>query len=529
MKTFGKIAGAWGLLLLLPAPLIFFLADGTYAAAMGALGIVLCGVYIATHLDRFKGEAPAAKDSMGATARSGFFYTSSIIIGLVAIALAGGVNFIASKRGKTWDLTRKKIYSLSPQTVTTLKDLKEPIKAIGFIPPTHEAWDALDHLLKQYAEQSDKFTYEFKDPSRNPDLAQKYQLKEGQTTFVLTRGSGPLETHTTLNIISEQELTNALIKLSKVGEQKVYYLMGHGEFPLVAPPREQGGEPAVEAASEFKRSLEQEGYSPSELNLLNNPVIPSDASLLIVAGPKVKLAEGEKAAIDKWLGLGGRLLFFANATADAGIDDLLEKYGVSVDKGLLVDDRLNPKDPYAVRSLFYGDHEITQLIKQMQLGIEFPGTRGLSLTTKGKAEGVIAEPLVTTSPYAWEESTPDANPKLDSGEKAGAIPIVIASAKDTDKVEGKKFDQARVVVFGCSLILADVRWGDEANRNLVMNSVAWASAQIQKISIRPPDRDISVIDLDDRLMLKIRFLSIAVLPLLLLGVGMSIWITRRNK
>ncbi len=528
MKTFGKIAGAWGLLLLLPSPLVLFLSGWPYALGMGGLGIVGVGFYIATHLDRLKGEGAPKTDAIGGTARSGFYYSTSILIAGVAIALLGAVNFIVAKRGKTYDLTAKKIYSLAPQTLSTLKELKDPVEAIAFLPKDHPAYDALDSLLKKYASESDKFTYGFKDPRKTPDLAAKYQLKEGQTTVVLTKGSGASETHTSLSIISEQELTNALIKLNKVGEQKVYFIVGHGEWTLEAPPPGQS-EPSLQSASELKRSLEQEGYAPAELNLAEKPEIPKDASLLIDAGAKSKFADAERAALEKYLGQGGRLLFFAENGGEPGLDDLLGRYGVAVDKGLLVDERINPDNPYVIASPFFGDHEITRILKTARLTVEFPTTRGLSMVKTGTLEGVESTPIVTTSPYAWEETNPSERPHLDSGEKAGAIPMVVVSTRDVRTVAEKRFDETRVVVFGNAEILVDALWGHEPNRNLVMNAVAWASAQVQKITIRPPDRDISTIDLDEAMMNKIRFFSIAVLPLLLVGVGLSIWLTRRNK
>ena len=57
--------------------------------------------------------------------------------------------------------------------------------------------------------------------------------------------------------VTEQDLTNALIKLNAVGEQKVYFITGHGEWPLEpSQPRD----PA--SLSELRKTLLQEGYLP---------------------------------------------------------------------------------------------------------------------------------------------------------------------------------------------------------------------------------------------------------------------------
>ena len=139
------------------------------------------------------------------------------------------------------------------------------------------------------------------------------------------------------------------------------------------------------------------------------------------------------------------------------------------------------------------------------------------------------EPVVLTSPFAWEELTPDANPSASSGEKTGQIPLVVASTRSVQSAENKRFDEARLAVFGASQILVDANWGHDPNRNLVMNAFAWATTQVNKITIRPPDRDISTVEIDDRLMSRIRFVATDLAPISLLAVGLAVWLSRRSK
>jgi ABC-type uncharacterized transport system involved in gliding motility auxiliary subunit len=109
------------------------------------------------------------------------------------------------------------------------------------------------------------------------------------------------------------------------------------------------------------------------------------------------------------------------------------------------------------------------------------------------------------------------------------MPIVVATTRDTKAAANKRFDEARVLVIGDSEILVNALWGHEANRNLVMNGIAWTAAQSQKITIRPPDRDISTIDINEATMTNIRFASMDLLPLLLIATGLVIWLARRNQ
>jgi hypothetical protein len=517
----GKILGGVGLVLLLSSPYTLFITTGSaWLATLKALGgIALIGVYFATNYGQL---------GQFASRRSSFFIASTALMAVLLLAALVAVNYVAARKNKSWDLTSKKIYTLAPQTLSTLKGLKEKVRAIGFVPTSHPAYESLQQLFERYRREApDKFDYVFKDPHKNPDLAAKYQLKEGQTTVVLTRGEGAKETHTALNVVSEQELTNALIKINAVGEQKVYFITGHGEWPLEEPAAAQGEQGA--SLSELKKSLQQEGYAPEALNLAGKTDVPKDASLVVVAGSRSKFAAPEAAVLKKYLEEGGRMLFFAEANADAGLDKLLAEYGVQIDPGIVADDRFAVESPYVVLSMFYGDHEMTRILKEMQMNVEFPTSRGLSVLKEGIGAGVKAEPVVLTSPFAWEELTPDANPSPSSGEKTGQIPLVVASTRPAQAKENKRFDEARLAAFGSSQILVDVNWGHEPNRNLVMNAFAWATQQVNKITIRPPDRDISTLDIDNKLMSSIRFVATDLAPISVLAIGLAIWLSRRNK
>jgi ABC-type uncharacterized transport system involved in gliding motility auxiliary subunit len=517
----GKILGALGLLLLLSSPFTLFFTSGSLVltAVKAVAGLGLLGAYFATNFQQF--------GQLATRRSSSFFATTALLVG---VALAGlvGINYIAFKQNKSWDLTKDRIFTLAPQTRATLTGLSEKVRAIGFLPPGHPAYGQVEQLLQRYhAEAPERFEYTFKDPGRNPDLAAKYQLREGQATVVLVRGEGAREAHTPLNIMSEQELTNALIKLNSVGSQKVYFLTGHGEWPLEredAPPSDPGA-----SLSELRKQLLQEGYTTEELNLAGRREVPKDAALVILAGAKTPYTQPEEEALRRYLAAGGRMLYFADANVEPKLDALLAEYGVQVDPGIVADAQFNSGNPYAVISVFYGQHELARPLLQRKLNTTFPTARSLTVLRQGMAEGVKVEAVVLTSPYGWVELTPDANATLSDGEKSGQLTLVAAATRDTRSAQDKRFNEGRLVVVGDSEILLDPNWGHEANRNLVMNALGWATQQIEKITIRPPDREVSMLEMGQGMLENIRFVSTDLLPLSLMGLGIAIWLSRRNK
>lgn len=519
----GKLLGVFGLVLVLSSPFtLFFTAGSALAAGVKAgAGALLLAFYFATNWQQF---------GQFSTRRSSFFVTSTVLMAAVTLGALVAINYIAYKKNKTWDLTTEKIYTLHDQTQGTLKGLKDKVRAVGFVPSTHPAYDYLQQLFERYqAVAPDKFEYSFKDPRRHPDLAAKYQLREGQATVVLTQGEGESESHTSLNAINEQELTNALIKLTKVGDQKVYFLVGHGEWPLDSVGAGQGGQRDA-SLSELKQQLLQEGYTVEAINLVGKTEVPRDAALVVVAGPKTRYSDPEVEALRKYLGQGGRMLYFAEAQMEPGLDKLLNEYGVQVDPGLAGDERFNGGHPFFIISLFYGDHEIAKPLERRQLNVELPTARSLSVLREGLAEGVQVVPVVLSSPFGWVETGPiSGQVGPTDGEKRGQLTLAAAATRGTASAEGKRFDEARLVVVGDSELLLDANWGHEANRNLVLNALGWATNQVEKITIRPPDRATSTIQLEPELMAKIRFVATDLLPLSLLGLGLAIWLARRNQ
>ena len=131
-----------------------------------------------------------------------------VLLGLLLL------NVLGHKKNVTFDLTSKRIFSLSPQTKSTLDSLKEPVSAIAFFPATHPNYDEVESILKQYAASSTRFQYEFQDPRKNPGLAARYQVRMGETPILLVQNGRQVS----LDVIGENEITNALLKINSFRE-----------------------------------------------------------------------------------------------------------------------------------------------------------------------------------------------------------------------------------------------------------------------------------------------------------------------
>lgn len=517
-KTLGTVAGAVGLLLTLTSIITLFVTVGSLAlfATKLGLGVLLLIVWFFT-----------ARKNDGALMRSTFFFSSSVGLLLAFVALLAAGNYIVARKAPTWDLTAKKVFSLAPQTTKTLEGLQQPVKLIAFV--EGQIPEPLEAFFQRYAAVSDKFTFEFKDPRKTPDLTLKYQIRQGQPAAVLTAG----EQHTMLNLqrlgmqqIAEQELTNGIIKLTTVGTQRVYFLVGHGEVPL--EPKEQTEDAVAQSLAALKRLLGDEGYAPEGLNLVQRGEIPRDASALVIAGARTKLSAAELKLVDQYLEQGGRLLYFAEAQVVSGLEPLLAQYGVAVEPGIVADAKVNPDQPYGVYTPFFGEHEIVRALAAQQMNVVFATSRALTILREGTLPDVQPTAIVLTTPYAWADLNPGENPEQDEGERVGQLPLAVTVTRRVMQPNARS-EEARLVVFGDADITAGTLGITPANLNLVLNSFAWCTQQGQKITIRPPDRDISTIDLTVAQLDTIRLLAMDVFPTALLAIGLTIWLTRRSR
>lgn len=517
MKTLGKVAGGVGLLFALTSFVTLFVTSGSliaFGVKLG-LGVALLVLWAVTN-----------REKIGTWTRSVFFFSSSAAIGLVFIGLLVAANFIVARRNKTWDLTAQQLFSLSQQTRETLKALEEPVKVLIF---ATEPVDPVEDLLRRFAQETDKLTWETKNPLKSPELVAKYQIREREFAVVLVRNAGkPDESSTTASIQKladpsegEGELTNALVRLEKVGEQKVYFLEGHGELPLDDDPT--GEAPSL---AHVKTAFLGEGYLSEGLNLATTNAIPKDATVLVIAGAKTPFAEGEKRLIEQFLQEGGRLAYFAEGGYEPGLDALLAKYGVQVDNGLIADPRIDPEQPYLIVAPFYGEHVSVAALKAAKMNLLFLTARGLTILHEGVLPGVTALNTVLSTPEAWLETKPDEHPQLDPGEKAGQLGVVAVSSRDSSSHE--RFEQTRLVVFGDVDLLLRA-FSLEGNRNLVLNAMGWLSNQPKKLVIHVPTRNLSSLQVDGAMLSNIRLVVMDVLPTLLIAIGLTVWQSRRAR
>lgn len=459
---------------------------------------------------------------------------SAALLVLMALGVTVLANAVSLRYNTRWDLTESKRHSLSPQTVKLLKGLEKPVEAIAFFRSDTPGKRTAEDLLKQYTQASGgRFTYRMEDPDRSPGLAKRYGV-ESYGTIVMQSGD---KSEKVLDG-EEERLTNALVKLTRVGNPVIYVVKGHGERDISSAERT--------GLSQAKEQMEKANYTVKELELARTGKVPLDAAVVIVPGPRNDLLPPEFSALDAYLAQGGRVLFMADPLQADGVAKYLVKYGVALGNDLVVEPSpvgqlfgVGPEVPLVTR---YEQHPITKDMGNVMTG--FPLTRSVGPATSAP-RGLRATVLARTSRDSWGETDlaglKRGQPaRRDAADTQGPVPVLTAvtiepapDAKADSKAPGKpeaeadKKPEGRLVVMGTSTFASNQGLGFQGNRDLLLNIVAWLAGQEGEIAIRPKDARQNPIFLTAAQSRTVLWLSIVILPGAVMVCG--IWLVVRRR
>jgi len=446
----------------------------------------------------------------GRTARYGSNAGVAVVAFLGILVLA---NFLADRHHRRLDLTETGEYTLSPQTIQILSGLDEPVKVTAFF-AEGDYWEQdLKDLLTEYSYRTDKISYEFVDPDLDPFVAQQYEIASYGT--IVFESSGRRQDIFT---VDEQEITGAILKVSRESQKVVYFLMGHGE-------RDASGYDET-GYSGVRDYLEKDNYIVNTLHLAISSTVPSDASVLIVAAPQSPLLEQESAAIQAYLQDGGKALVMQEPGDDPVLSDVLAEWGLGYGDDVIVDPEhalfgMDPLSP-VVDSFSYS--EITRHLPAVVIGTARSVTRTIE-----QPEDVSILALVESSDASWGETDFEALTRQEARYDEGDdLPGPLAMAMSVESyAEDEDAVGTRLVVCGDSDFAANANLSLGGNIDLFLNSVNWLAEEEELISIRPEQ------DVSRELILsagQARFLqysSVIFLPAAVLLVGAVVWWRRR--
>jgi ABC-type uncharacterized transport system involved in gliding motility auxiliary subunit len=337
-----------------------------------------------------------------------------------------------------------------------------------------------------------------------------------------------------LSRLTEQALTNAVLRVTRSGAKTIYFVTGHGEKDLV--DMEKGG------YSSIRGKLTDQNYKVEPLLLMREGSIPDDAAVVVVAGPQKDPAEVELTALEDYLRGGGKAMFLVDPQTVPGLARWLTRYRVDLGDDIIVDkmSRLFGADYLMPVVAEYTQHPAAE---NFNLATFYPLARTV---TVAEGEGPAPTPLASTSEQAWGETDlqrlAEGTAEYNEGEDlAGPVPVAVVAAlqnEDGEQAGGdlpapedqdKSEDKGKIIVFGDSDFASNAYLNLQGNADLFLNAVSWLAEEGDLVAVRAKKRDSQPLMLSGWQANLVFWVPVVVMPLLAALVGVLVFTVRRRR
>jgi ABC-type uncharacterized transport system involved in gliding motility auxiliary subunit len=466
--------------------------------------------------------------------REARFSAMSVVSIVAVLAILVGVNYLVIRRDKQWDLTATKSFTLSDETVKVLGRLSGPVKIRVYDQP--QAFPRFRDALGPYGLVNKNVSVEYVDADRQPTRVKEDNVLNYGTVVIEYQGRKE-------HVMSdrEQELTNGLVKVTTGRAFKAYFIEGHGEKSSSSVDR-TGYSSALDV-------LKRDNYAVDKLALAQTSEVPKDASVIVIAGPTADYLPPEIDAIRKYLRSGGKALFLLDPAIGntmhplPNLEALLKEWGVTVGHDVVLDvsglgRMLGTDASVPVITPPYPQHAIT---KDFTLLTAYPLAQSVSGEASANPNETVQN-FLQTSDRSWSDVDVKAllaGGKVAFNEKAGdkkgpiTIGLTVSEAPRDSAAASAPADspsskaQTRIAVIGDSDFASNALVGVQGNSDLFVNINNWLTQQEDLISIHPRAQDDRRIALTADQQRRLAWMSLLLIPGLVLGAGVYTWFQRR--
>lgn len=444
----------------------------------------------------------------------------TLVNGILVFFILALLNFWAFKYPWQKDFSLFQLHTLTSQTKEVVRNIEGPVEFKIFARKNEALlWMPILDLYRFVKAdiKIEKINIELR-----PDLVSQYNIQNDSTLVIEYKGRQQFVTTR-----DELNVTNAIVRLTRLVDPVIYFVVGHGEADIESSENE-GMKLVLE-------SVRNTAIDVRPLNLSSAQEIPFDAKAVIVWGPKTPFMDSELAMLKRFYQRGGGLVFALdpdlNERKFTNIENFLAEIGLLYHHNLVYDRKnfvngSNGSVPIA--SSFLPDHILTKDFKG-QIFFPLVSSVGVKKTEEGTAETpetLDLKELVFSSeaPQSWGET--------DKKEIAGEA-VFYTEGKDRPgplsfvaSAEGPK---NRVLLFGNSSFALNAYVKFSSNMNFFINTMSWIVGEDRLVSFNLPIIQSEQIFISDNQLGVVFYFSVIFAPLLLIVLSIYIYRRRRAK
>ena len=420
-----------------------------------------------------------------------------------------------------WDFTKQKIYSLSPQTIELLKEMKTgKLEIFAFYPYEAPQREEFELLLKQSQSIHSQLSYVFYDPEKRPHKASFWKVKEAFT--VVFRWNGQTER---LIAPDEELFATTLLKLKNPKTIPLCFTQGNSESSLT-DLKDKG-------LSQLGELLGDSSFEIRTVSVGAGKRISKQCKVVVVAGPQKEWPKESLVGLKDAFYQGQNILFLIDPMdrgAGRNFYEWMRDLGVYIGNDVIVDKMSRVVGGDFLVPFVTEYNQDLPLLKYFEHPTFFPVARTVEPSIN-VVPGLKATSLAFTGSNSWAETQLDQLEKGDASFDAsqdvpGPISIAVhveQSQEDSDKT------LAQMVVIGDSDFLTNAYLSVSGNRNLALRLLHELAGDDRVIKVENRYGDFQPLQLTPERRQTLFLVALAVLPLLSVSVGFVVILWRKRR
>lgn len=468
--------------------------------------------------------------------------SKTLILIAVVILIYIGINmWLDSVILPEFDITKNKLYSLSDETISKIKNIEEEVMiTLVNIEGTGE-YEEMVSKIEKYMLVNDNIKYEsIQDISVRPDLMEMYGIGlDGSLVLISSEDREEILSwyqlytvdYTTYEYVdtTEEAFTNAIVNVTVEEKPVIYFMTNHTLL-------------GVEVFYSLLYEFETEANIVNEIDLLVSGEVPEDCNVFVITTLKEDILEVERDALLEYIDRGGNILLLQGTTAEdlekPNFDAVLQQYGLSIENGIVFEqtasNMINGIPNYIVEDALYSS--LTDTISTSMKILMADAVKLVVDEEELYDMDIYYEPLVQTSQYAFLRKDYEIQEPVKT-EQDGDFETILLGAYFSKTIDDDT--NSELVVYANEMFVSDYGinlgvsensdWigGLYNNMDVVLNSVAYLNERVNSIMIRKVYDEVVYTITEEQH--NVIMATIFTIPVSVMVLGILVWQARMKK